>query len=297
LIVGLVLLIGFTFRTIRDSYNPDVLARSRNFYGVLRVIRDNDGENEYLALMHGQVNHGIQYVSPNWRQNLATTYYDAESGAGMAFRFHPKRAAPGAGPKGLRVGVIGLGTGTLALYGTREDTFRFYEINPDVIKLAGRYFSFLSRSAADVQIVPGDARISLEHELINGNPQQYDLLFVDAFTSDSIPVHLLTRECFDLYKRHLAKDGILLINISNRYLNLLPIVRLNGDAIGLQTRLIASPGHLEFGSIPSEWVVLTTNSSFLEHPEVKKSLSPMPEKAAINRPWTDNFASLWQVIK
>jgi hypothetical protein len=297
LIIGLALLVDFTFRNIRETYNPNVLARSRNFYGVLRVIRDNDGENEYLALMHGQVNHGIQYVSPAWRQNLATTYYDAESGAGLALRFHPRRTASGAGSSGLRVGVIGLGTGTLASYGRSEDTFRFYEINPDVIKLAASYFTFLSRSAADVQIVPGDARITLERELINGNPQQFDVLFVDAFTSDAIPVHLLTRECFDLYKRHLAQDGMLLINISNRFLNLLPIVRLNGDAIGLQTRLIAMPGHIDLGSIPSEWVILTANRSFFEQPEVKKSLSPMPEDAAITRPWTDNFASLWQVIK
>jgi hypothetical protein len=107
----------------------------------------------------------------------------------------------------------------------------------------------------------------------------------------------LTRDCFELYKQHLAPDGILLVNISNRFLNLLPIVRLNGDAIGLQTRLIAAQGHLEVGSIPSEWVILTSNSSFLDHPEVKKSLSFMPDNAAINRPWTDNFASLWQVVK
>jgi hypothetical protein len=297
LVIGLALLLDFTFNSIKDAYNPSILASSRNFYGVLRVLRDNDGENEYLALMHGQVNHGIQYVTPGWRQNLATTYYDAESGAGLALRFHPKRDVSEAGSSGLRVGVIGLGIGTLASYGRKGDTFRFYEINPDVIKLAGNYFTFLNRSAADVQIVPGDARITLEQELTNGYPQQFDVLFVDAFTSDAIPVHLLTKECFDLYKQHLAPDGILLVNISNRFLNLLPIVRLNGDGIGLQTRLIASPGHIDFGSIPSEWVILTSNSSFLNHPEVIKSFSSMPDNAAINRPWTDNFASLWQVVK
>src|SRR5580704_8168108 len=183
------------------SYQKDAVVMMRSFYGSLRVVESKKGAVVTRMLFHGIVQHGAQYQDPA-RRDEPTMYFVPESGAGLALRFGVE------GPK--RVGIIGLGAGTLAAYGKPGDAFQFYEINPQVIGLAKSYFTFLSDSKATITIVTGDARLSLEQE----NGPLYDVFLADAFSGDAIPVHLLTREAFDLYVRHLKPSGILAVHIS-----------------------------------------------------------------------------------
>ena len=190
------------------------LAVSRNFYGVLRVVDDTDRNDSSLhqrGLFHGSILHGTQFLSASKRR-LPTTYYGQSSGAGLAMRHHH------AG-QNRNIGVVGLGVGTLATYGTQHDRLSFYEINPDVIRMAREYFSFLQDTAAETLITLGDARLSLEQQL----PQEFDILILDAFSGDAIPTHLLTAEALQVYLRHLKRDGLLCIHISNLHFDLRPL--------------------------------------------------------------------------
>ena len=190
----------------------------RNFYGGLKVKDSGDpGSLEATrTLTHGTINHGEEYLNIA-RRDLPTTYYGPNTGVGLAIREKQQAGA-------VRIGVIGLGTGTTAAYGRLGDYIRYYEINPLVLELARKEFFFLADCKAKLDVAMGDARLSLEQELKDGHPQNFDVLAVDAFSSDSIPVHLLTKEAMDLYFRHLRPDGILAVHISNRYLNLQPVL-------------------------------------------------------------------------
>src|ERR1051326_6211762 len=208
--------LAFESRMLTADYKLTV----RNFYGALKV-RDSGPETDYGAtrtLTHGTINHGEQFLNPA-RRRLPTTYYAPITGVGIAVREKQKR-----GP--MRVGVIGLGTGTLSAYGRAGDYYRFYEINPLVPGIARTLFTYLNDCPAKVEIVMGDARLSLERQ----PDQQFDVLAVDAFSSDSIPVHLLTKEAMLLFYRHLKPDGILAVHISNRYLDLQPVLAGHRDA-------------------------------------------------------------------
>ncbi len=187
--------------------------RSRNFYGVLSVYRyaNNDPALGLAELMHGRIVHGMQFLHPS-RSSWPTLYFNPKSGIGQTFETLP--------PGTRRIGVVGLGAGTLAAYGQRGDQMRFYEINPEVEKVAREHFSFLSNSPAAVEVVLGDARLSLEQE----PPQNFDLLVLDAFNSDSIPIHLLTKEAFEVYQRHLKTNGLIAVHVSNASLDLAPVV-------------------------------------------------------------------------
>ena len=190
------------------------LLRVRNFYGVMSVKERYPQKPEWrgLALYHGRTLHGFEHTLPAMR-GRPTTYYTEDSGVGRALT-----AVRGAAP--LRVGLVGLGVGTLAAYGKKGDYFRFYEIDADVVRLAREYFSFLPQCAATVDVVAGDARLSLERE----PPQQFDVLVLDAFSGDAIPVHLLTAEAFVVYLRHLRADGVIAVHISSRYVDLVTVV-------------------------------------------------------------------------
>ena len=187
------------------------VCRSRNFYGVLTVLKLQQSGVDCFKLMHGRTAHGLQLADPA-RANWPTLYFTEKSGVGLAMR-----ALPAAG---RRIGVVGLGAGTLASYGRPGDSFRFYEINPEVERLARSRFTYLSNCLGNVEVVLGDARLSLEQE----PGQQFDLLVLDAFSSDAIPVHLLTREAFAVYERHLETNGIIAVHVSNVSLNLAPVV-------------------------------------------------------------------------
>jgi len=288
---GIAVLCVVLFLYVGKSH-ANVLHSSRNFYGVLWVREMNAGEPERQAykLVHGMTLHGFQYVQEEQRR-LPTAYYTEESGVGLALRHLPRRGA------GLRVGIIGLGVGTLAAYGRPGDTMRFYEINPEVIRLAegeGGYFSYLENCPARVQVMPGDARVSLERELATAGSQQFDLLVVDAFSSDSIPVHLLTREAFDVYLRHLQPDGILALHISNRHVNLRPVVQQLADHFQLGTALINDEGAGE-RRFWSTWMLATRNEEFLKQPQVAERASP-PHSYTGFRLWTDDYSSLFQIV-
>jgi SAM-dependent methyltransferase len=265
------------------GYHKDTVVMTRNFYGALRVVESSEGGSEVYTLYHGTIEHGAEFLSPRQRMN-PTSYYGPESGAGLALRYETN------GPK--RVGIVGLGAGTLSAYGQPGDLFHFYEINPQVLELARSEFSFLRESAAKVEVTLGDARLSLEAEA----PQQFDVLVVDAFSGDAIPVHLLTREAFALYLRHLKPEGILAVHVSNQYLDLAPVVQQLASFYGYPAVLIRSAKDEQQLISAASWVLMTQNRAFLGRPEVANAAQPIPPRRGL-RLWTDDYNSLLQVIR
>lgn len=309
--VGLALIALLATTQAAADMNETNLETTRNFYGVLRVNHaENFGDDKgpYNELIHGRIRHGAQYQNPPF-SHQPTTYYGPPTGVGLALDYHPKRAAGGtsaqpagsngaAQPEGtLRIGVIGLGTGTLAAYGRPGDTIRFYDINPAVARIANEYFTYVKDSKATVKIVLGDARINLERELAAGEPQKFDVLAVDAFSSDAIPMHLLTKECVELYRQHLAPGGLLCMHVSNRYLKLDGVVRGMAEVLGTECARIESSADYEEGLDTTTWLVLTNNREFLESPAVKESIVPWTEDDPPPLVWTDDYGSLWQVLE
>jgi hypothetical protein len=264
----------------------------RNFYGVLRVLRDEPGTpDEVVKLKHGRIYHGLQYAWAERRFGV-TTYYGPLSGVGLALRRHPRRLRG----EPLRVGVVGLGTGTLAAYANEGDLFRFYEINPEVIALsrgAHPAFTYLQDCRGQVDVVPGDARLSLEGEA----PQGFDVLVVDAFSSDAIPVHLLTREALLLYFRHLRPpDGVLVLHVSNRFLDLRPVVRGLAGRLDLRASLVSDPGRPGFW--PSEWILLDAGrGAVLDDPDVRAASIELPTHEPGLPVWTDTHSDLLRVVR
>ncbi len=254
----------------------------RNFYGVLRVSDDGEGEFAVRKLLHGSINHGAQYLAEE-RRMRPITYYGPNSGAGVAIR-NTRNSTQ-------RVGVIGLGTGTLASYGRPGDYYRIYEINPLVIQVAKEEFTFLQDSKARIDLVLGDARLSLERE----GSQQFDTLLVDAFSGDSIPVHLLTREAFEIYWRHLKPEGILAIHISNQYLDLQPVVYNLAAASGREALLVDTEDDQDHEIFGSTWV-LVLSPQFDGGPEVRMASVPLTSGNNI-RLWTDDYSNLFQIMK
>jgi hypothetical protein len=265
------------------GYRHDTLVMMRSFYGALRVVQSSQDGVEVRTLDHGTITHGTQFVSPQ-RRMIPTSYYGRPSGVGLALRYAHD------GPK--RVGIIGLGAGTLSAYGQTGDQFHFYEINPQVIALANTQFSYLRDSRARIEITLGDARISLEAEPAQG----FDVLVVDAFSGDAIPVHLLTREAFALYFRHLKPRGILAVHVSNQYLDLAPVVRQIGLFYGYPAVQIHSKRDPEQLLLPATWVLMTRNLAFLTKPEIANAAEPIPPRPGL-RVWTDDYSSLLPVIR
>ncbi len=270
----------------------------RSFYGVLRVFETNRGDPRLhrVTLMHGRVQHGFQYQSA-FRRNWPTSYYGPASGIGLALRYHPKRAE---GSKSLRIGVVGLGAGTLASYAQPGDTMRFYELNPDVVRLCRKYFSYLTGSAAQAAIVLGDARISMQQENARGEDWRFDVLAVDAFSGDAIPVHLLTRECAEVYRSHLQPDGILALHVSSRYFDLTPVAR--GLAHGIpweraEASLVSGARRVDEGIEASDWVLLTANAQFLRTAAVRRAIRPWTEDDRPTELWTDDYSNLFHLLR
>ncbi|HEV8336143.1 MAG TPA: fused MFS/spermidine synthase [Candidatus Polarisedimenticolia bacterium] len=256
----------------------------RNFYGVLRVQESDRGDplRHRLSLFHGRVSHGWEFTDDSLRR-APTAYYGENSGVGLALRYFPHE-------KPLRVGVVGLGVGTVATYGQEGDTYRFYEINPDVGLLAESQFVYLRDSSARHEIVPGDARLSLERE----RPQGYDVLVLDAFNGDSVPIHLLTREAFGAYRRHLAKGGLIAANISNLHVDLRPVVWGVGEDFGYRPLMVDSPGDWEGRVSAATWVLLTHNQEFLNRKEVRQAAAAAPPRRVL---WTDSYSNLFTLLK
>jgi hypothetical protein len=294
-LAGALGLLGYVLISDVRAFLESAVSLSRNFYGVLTVeeINRDDPELDRFDLRHGRIVHGFQYRAPEKRR-MPTTYYTENSGIGLALLHHPRRAA---GP--LKVGVVGLGVGTIAAYGRAGDTYRFYDINPAVVRLSsGREsrFTYLRDCPAHVDVVLGDARLSLESERARGLPQGFDILAIDAFSSDSIPVHLLTKEAVELYLAHLARpDGILAIHISNRQLDLAPVVRALVDALHLKAASVdvEGEGDAVWGST---WILVAQDGAVLETPEIDEASEDLSGQRVI-RPWTDDYSNLFQVLK
>lgn len=266
----------------------------RNFYGVVRVraMGLDDPSTARFALVHGITVHGLQFLDDSLR-NSPTSYFGPTGGGGLAILNHPARSG------GMRVGVLGLGAGTLAAYARPGDVYRFYEINPLVVGLAegqGGYFSFLADSPAQVEIVLGDARLSLEAELAAGQPQRYDVLVLDVFSGDSVPVHLLDAESFEIYLGHLQEDGILAAHISNRHLDLVPVVWTLADHFGLSRVLIDDPGDA-FTTNRSLWMLLGRDATLLAVPAIADRAEPMDGYESRIRLWTDDYSNLFQILR
>jgi hypothetical protein len=261
--------------------------QARNFYGVLSVFdvaRDNTNYH-YLVMQHGNTLHGLQFVNPAWAVR-PTVYYDENSGVGRALLSLPQR--------GRRIGLVGLGIGTLAAYGRPNDYFRFYEINPKVMRLATKYFTYAPHSLAKTDCVIADARLSLEKECA----QNFDLLALDAFSGDSVPAHLLTKEAFAVYDRHLNTNGIIAVHVSNAYLDLEPLLVNLARQLGYGVAVVENyPRRDQWWVWPSEWILLSRNADALAAPIIREVARP-PEPAREGvRVWTDDFTSLFQVLR
>ncbi|NQV23830.1 MAG: fused MFS/spermidine synthase [Rhodopirellula sp.] len=258
---------------------------SRNFYGVLQVrdqTDDGDAAKHRRGMFHGSILHGTQFLADD-KRDLPTTYYGKKSGVGLVMQHHR------AGQK-RRIGVVGLGVGTLAAYGQKQDTLRFYEINSEVIRLADRYFTFLKNSPGQTEMVLGDARLSLEHEA----PQNYDILVLDAFSGDAIPTHLLTREAAELYQRNLSDDGILCIHISNLHFDLRPVVLGLANELELHSVCVRSMPNETDGTNLCDWTLLSRKpipETILSQAEVMNELG---ESELL---WTDEWSNLLSVLR
>jgi hypothetical protein len=266
--------------------NLPSVASARNFYGILRVMDKTDRNGPLRELRHGTIRHGFQYQNAPQRY-WPTTYYGPHSGIATVLTAldRPDR----------KVAIIGLGAGTMAAWGRLGDTFRFYEINPDVEAMARTWFTFLKDSGARTEIVLGDARVQLERELAGGRSHDFDLIAVDAFSSDAILLHLLTAECGDVYRQRLKAGGLLMLHISNRALNLEPVARGLAQHLGWQPILFVSGDDYNTGESSSHWVLITGNAQFLERSGLSHQTSPWSDRAPLL--WTDDFASLWHVLK
>jgi spermidine synthase len=262
------------------------VATARNFYGILRVMSREDTNGAYRELQHGRTRHGQQYMSAA-RRDWPTSYYGPHSGIALALNTLDQDRR--------QIAVVGLGAGTLAAWGRPGDTFRFYEINPDVEQIARTWFSYLGDSKARTEVVLGDARVELQRELAGGRSGDFDLIAVDAFSGDSIPMHLLTAECADIYRRRLKPGGVLALHISNRALNLDPVARGMAQYLGWTAVQIHSLDDPACGESSSRWVLMTANRDFLERAGLSHHLSGWSRRAPIL--WTDDFASLWPVLK
>ena len=253
----------------------------RNFYGPLRVTKQSlANREEMIQLRNGNVVHGREFTDIA-KICEPTSYYGRQSGIGIAIQEKGK-----AGP--LKVGVIGLGTGTLAGYGRKGDTFRFYEINPLVSRLASDTFHYFSCPGTH-SVVLGDARLSLERE----PEQHFDLLVVDAFTSDAIPIHLLTSQAFALYWRHLKHDGVLAVHVSNQYINLSPIIAAAARESGKIAQAVTGLEYPSNGIDRSVWLLVTTNRDFFLDPALNVAQPVDTDDAVV---WTDNYSNLWRAL-
>jgi hypothetical protein len=283
-VILLLFMAGCGLWSVVEFYDDTIFA-SRNFYGVLRVQKSGTKDSDSSRiLIHGTIMHGKQYLSPEFRRE-PTTYYTRSSGIGRLIEaMHPR-------PDPIKVGVIGLGTGTIASYGSKGDVYRFYDINPGVVAIANRDFSYLKDSDATIELKLGDARLSLEREA----PQNFDVLAIDAFSSDAIPVHLITKEAVEVYLRHMKASGVIAYHVTNRYLNLVPVVEGIAHELGLKALWIDEPGEETLGN-SSSWVLLAKDPARLDDQRLTDPSIPIEERRDW-RVWTDDFNNLVQVLK
>jgi len=296
------LVLGATLTTVAKATLGQI-ASVRNFYGALTIDHQfpNERDRDAYALKHGEIFHGFEFLAPQ-RHLVPTSYFSEDSGLGLLLAPHLHAADP-ATP--LRIGDVGLGIGTVAAYARPGDSVRFYEINPQVVMLASdpRYFQFLHDSAAPVNTVLGDGRLSLERELAQGAHDDYDVLIVDAFNGDAVPVHLLTIEAFRLYAQRLKHPGgVLAMNVTNTFLDLRPVVIAAAERLGFASLWVHCDGD-GLVSYTNDWVLLSRDRGRLDaiaatandsasHPNTRAARLQAPE----SRLWTDDYSNLFQAL-
>jgi hypothetical protein len=269
---------------VNEALN-EVIAIQRNFYGVVRIREygRNDPATLERVLIHGRVMHGQQFMAPE-RRHKPTSYYAEGSGVGRLLRALADRP--------IDVGAVGLGAGTIATYGKSGDHYRFYEIDPHIVDAAHRHFTFIGDSAATVDVAIGDGRLLLQQE----DSRRFDVLVVDAFSGDSIPVHLLTREAMMLYRERLKPGGVIALHVSNSHLDLRPVVGRIAAELGLQLAYIADGGvDGDVGTSASDWILLANDRSVLDLEPIRQAAVPMPERAGA-RAWSDDYSNILQVL-
>ncbi|MEM5429315.1 fused MFS/spermidine synthase [Cupriavidus oxalaticus] len=277
------------------EYTDIALHQSRNFYGTISVNErryQHAPSGSYRVYYSGQVIHGVQYLDREKRR-LPVGYYSEESGVGETLGYAKSRKPS------LRVAVIGLGAGTLATYARAADRYDFYEINPEAVRVASQWFDNLSACLAQTrQVIIGDARLKLEQQPAD---VLYDVIALDAFTGDSVPIHLLTREAFQLYRRHLKPDGFIVVNITNSYLNLYPVVRRQAEALGMGFRNKYQPPEPDRLIRRNHYFVMTDDREYLQRFQSvnRKYFDEHGILARVEDPnlpdvplWTDHFSSL-----
>lgn len=278
------------FTLLAFSGSEAQIAKSRNFYGTLQVQEEGKGHVWHKRMLsHGRIVQGSQMLRPDLHHR-PTSYYGYDTPLAALILRHPKRDVG----EPLKIGAIGLGVGTLLAYGEPGDLFRIYEINPAVIELSERYFDFREKSLATEQIVPGDARNALERELSRGESGQFDLLVLDAFNGDFVPMHLATLEAFELYTKHLNERGALLAHLSSDHLDLVPLAFGVADRLGLAAAWINAPRIDQFGYEETDWVVLARDPSLLDVEGVADKALPAPQRRYL---WTDDHNNLLQAVK
>lgn len=276
---GMALVLGENW----TQYHHDSLALRRSFYGALRVIQSpHAGLEQTRTLFHGTIEHGAQYLWPPMRYR-PTTYYGPDSGIGIVLR------EGFSGPK--RVGLVGLGVGTLAAYGQPGDSFRFYEINRQDVDIARGLFFYLRETKAQTTIVEGDGRLSIARD----NSPPFDVLALDAFSGDAIPVHLLTKQAGELYRSHLKPNGVIAFHVSNDFLDLAPVVQKLAQDLGFHSVLVRSHSGDDL-ILAADWVLVTNNQSILNNEAVKLHALPITNIPGL-RLWTDDYSNLFQIIK
>lgn len=305
--IGMYDLIGYL-------HPPEMVMRARNFFGTLAVMLEQDTDSvtnektdrDYL-LQNGKITHGLQFIDREQRR-IPTTYYASASGVGLTIGYYRQTLAN----RGVRIGAVGLGTGTLAAYVDKGDSICFYEINPKVreITTSGKWFTYLKDAeelGGHVEIKMGDARLTMERETAAGDPPRFDVLVLDAFSGDAIPVHLLTKEAMEIYLSHLSTvknggiDGAIAVHISNLHVDLEPVVLGIAQALDLEHVFISNPNNYSVEQYNSDWIVLTHNqqlvadlSQYANTPPEKENPPQPPVKPVL---WTDSFSNLFEVLK
>ena len=277
---------------VRIAYQHNTTVAVRNFYGALRVKQD---ESTYpgaivRTLLNGSIQHGTQIFGSDALRHTPTTYYAFDSGVGLALRYCCLNAGQSMRPRSI--GVIGLGAGTIAAYGRPGDRIRFYEINPADVPIARNAFTYIRDSGAAIEVVEGDARTSLTQEA----PQHFDVLVVDAFSGDAIPLHLLTTQALALYRRHLAPGGIIAFHISNQHVNLAPPIARLAQQAGMQARRVSSLSNDARGEFTATWVLVSDNAAFFAQPDVAAHARPLIADPHA-RVWTDDYSALLPVLR
>jgi len=286
-LVPAVAVLGIYLALPHSPLAPFTVASTRDFFGVLKLFEapSRDPLGKIRLLGHGGIIHGFQWIEPAYWHSVKTSYFGNGTGVAGAFSLL-------ADERPLRVGVVGLGIGTIAAWGQPGDSFRFYEINPTVVRMAKENFTYLSDAKAQVEIVEGDGRLALESE----PDQHFDLLVLDAFNGDSPPIHLMTVESFQLYRRHLEPDGVLAVNVTNKFLGFEPVVRAIGANTGMSAIRIDSPTDMKVGVSGASWMLLSPEPSVLDPLADKASRAPAVPPDPSRMLWTDDYANVISIV-